>query len=451
MPFTGQQIDTVVRRVVAKVNIWHTNRNQALNEEIELMSSTTHESPTDEQVTQIRSLVSYQLEFPPNPLTEADLDENTFSAHTIPVDGSWFDEIEDFPHGDRLREHLDLQGNLTDGAKDALEITARHILRYTPNPELDEFVWRGLVVGNVQSGKTATFTSLIARAFDVGYHTIIILSGRLESLRKQTAQRLHQEISLTAPQGRPVLHYTQHYDDFRYLPNDPIYMQARDLITTNRTIWVSKKEARTLDNLNRFLHQVGEDNPEFRDHPVLIIDDETDEAGVDIGQDSFDEEEHSVFPDVNNEGEDPQQRMLSRVNTELRRLISKPESTTISWVNSQTGETEALPCANFSRVTYVGFTATPYACCFQELNDPDDDSVIGRDLYPRDFILVLDDPPNYCGGELFVGRSDVVVSNEDQTEVELQLPSFLPPGSILQEYLKIQFARNVGMRLLVKA
>ena len=72
-------------------------------------------------------------------------------------------------------------------------------------------------------------------------------------------------------------------------------------------------------------------------------------------------------------------------------------------------------------------------------------------LYPRDFILVLDDPPNYCGGELFVGRSDVVVSNEDQTEVELQLPSFLPPGSILQEIPKIQFTRNVGMRLLVKA
>ena len=51
------------------------------------------------------------------------------------------------------REHLDLQGNLTDGAKDALEITARHILRYTPNPELDEFVWRGLVVGNVRVAK----------------------------------------------------------------------------------------------------------------------------------------------------------------------------------------------------------------------------------------------------------------------------------------------------------
>ena len=81
---------------------------------------------------------------------------------------------------------------------------------------------------------------------------------------------------------------------------------------------------------------------------------------------------------------------------------------------------------------YVGFTATPYACCFQELNETEEhDEEFGRDLYPRDFLLVLEDPPNYCGGELFMGRHEVVVTNEEESDIELHLSSFDPIGNIL--------------------
>lgn len=37
--------------------------------------------------------------------------------------------------------------------------------------------WRGLVVGNVQSGKTAHYAGLINRAADAGYRVIIVLAG----------------------------------------------------------------------------------------------------------------------------------------------------------------------------------------------------------------------------------------------------------------------------------
>src|SRR5260370_42124925 len=51
---------------------------------------------------------------------------------------------------------------------------------------------RGLVVGDVQSGKTATYTALCCKAGDAGYRLIILLTGTLESLRRQTQERLDE-------------------------------------------------------------------------------------------------------------------------------------------------------------------------------------------------------------------------------------------------------------------
>ena len=51
-----------------------------------------------------------------------------------------------------------------------------------------------MVVGSVQSGKTANYTALIAKALDSGYKLIIILSGAHNDLRAQTQARLNEEI-----------------------------------------------------------------------------------------------------------------------------------------------------------------------------------------------------------------------------------------------------------------
>lgn len=54
---------------------------------------------------------------------------------------------------------------------------------------------RGLVVGSVQSGKTANMAGLMAMAADYGWNMFIVLSGTIENLREQTQTRLHKDLS----------------------------------------------------------------------------------------------------------------------------------------------------------------------------------------------------------------------------------------------------------------
>lgn len=53
---------------------------------------------------------------------------------------------------------------------------------------------RGLVIGDVQSGKTATYSGLICKAVDAGYKVVILLAGITENLRQQTQERIDQGI-----------------------------------------------------------------------------------------------------------------------------------------------------------------------------------------------------------------------------------------------------------------
>src|ERR1022692_2482506 len=74
-----------------------------------------------------------------------------------------------------------------------LDQVTDHILDLLGNP-LQEGSWgrRGLVVGDVQSGKTATYTALCCKGGDAGYRLVILLTGTLESLRRQTQERLDE-------------------------------------------------------------------------------------------------------------------------------------------------------------------------------------------------------------------------------------------------------------------
>ena len=57
------------------------------------------------------------------------------------------------------------------------------------------FKRRGLLLGDVQSGKTATYTVICNKAADCGYKVIIVLAGLLENLRFQTQERLDAEFA----------------------------------------------------------------------------------------------------------------------------------------------------------------------------------------------------------------------------------------------------------------
>lgn len=67
------------------------------------------------------------------------------------------------------------------------------ILDLCGDPSEDHFAIKGLVLGDVQSGKTANYTAICNKAADTGYRIIIVLAGMQENLRKQTQERLDAE------------------------------------------------------------------------------------------------------------------------------------------------------------------------------------------------------------------------------------------------------------------
>lgn len=228
-----------------------------------------------------------------------------------------------------------------------------------------------MVVGHVQSGKTANYTGLICKAADAGYRLIIVIAGLQNNLRNQTQARIDEGFigrdtgkSLSSTRSKknhsigvgeldkrktPVS-LTNTYKDFH-----------KETATTNTSeidsynvpvVLVIKKNKDTLSNLIGWLRDNStRGNREMIDQPMLLIDDEADNASINT---KYSKEE------------------TSRINSQIRELLNL-----------------------FHRSCYVGYTATPFANIFI---DPDsDDEMFKEDLFPRDFIIGLDAPSNYFG------------------------------------------------------
>lgn len=252
-----------------------------------------------------------------------------------------------------------------------------------------EGVWagRGLVVGDVQSGKTAAYTALICKAADAGFRIIILLTGRLESLRRQTQERLDEgfvgldssealqqaQVRTNRAVGVGVIDRQRSAGVFTSRSRD----FSRQLMTQlgfrldafqEPVLVVIKKNKSILENLEIWLKSYNSGPDGKISAPLLLIDDEADEASI----------------NTNPALADP-----TRINERVRALL-----------------------ALFHRSSYVGFTATPFANVFI---DPDTDSdMLGDDLFPRDFIYGLEVPTNYVGPEaIFVDPPRLTRWNED--------------------------------------
>ncbi|MER7506238.1 Z1 domain-containing protein [Nonomuraea pusilla] len=215
------------------------------------------------------------------------------------------------------------------------------VVAHTPRPDRSTWDSKGLVVGYVQSGKTTNFTAVIAKMADVRYRLVIVMSGIHNGLRRQTQVRLDQYLKDLNPDRWMTL--TGESQDFVAQT-----IEASAALSEEKTVLaVVKKNAAVLDKLIRWL-----DKPNSRkalaSAPVLIIDDEADQASVATG----------------------------RINPLIRKLLS------------------LMP-----RCTYVGYTATPFANVFI---DP-----AQEDLYPKSFILNLPRPDGYFGPEKIFGRDAV--------------------------------------------
>ena len=228
---------------------------------------------------------------------------------------------------------------------------------------------RGLIIGDVQSGKTATYTGLICKAADAGYKVVILLAGITESLRQQTQERIDEGIvGLTRKMdgkreeriivgvgndGKPirVASFTSCINDF--IGNcDKITMSLES--HNSLVIFVVKKNVSVLRKLHQWLEEQNI-NPltGYVDVPMLLIDDEADNASVNTKKDETDP---------------------AQTNKLIRKI-----------------------CHLFKNSTYVGFTATPFANVF--INPNSVDEMNREDLFPKHFIYALESPSNYVGAQ----------------------------------------------------
>jgi Z1 domain len=271
----------------------------------------------------------------------------------------------------------------------SLDDSSDRILRQLAPPTTDSFDIRGLVLGYVQSGKTASFTALIAKAADAGYRLIIVLSGIDNGLRRQTQLRLHKELVgysdnrsgavRLPPVGKQWHQFTS--DDFDGDFRSGLANHAA-LQGSQPVLLVVKKNGPVL---RRLLEWLGDSPSAVRASlPALIIDDEADQASIDVRGSHQTEADASLGGNVDDAAEDeqdPDYEAPSIINGLIRSLLN-----------------------TFGRCAYVAYTATPFA----NVLIPHDtyDTNVGSDLYPKDFIIDLPKPDGYFGAEEFFGRLD---------------------------------------------
>lgn len=252
----------------------------------------------------------------------------------------------------------------------AIDNASTKILAHMQPPGIGKIDTRGLVLGHVQSGKTSTYTALIAKAADVGYRFFIVLTGTIEALRRQTQERL--DADLVARVSQEWFSVTSTQLDFRPPGNINAFLSDR---LTHWTIAVVKKNGTILKHLLSWLGGAREEI--LRNCPVLVVDDEAD---------------------------------LASINT------ARGNSRTV--INRQILDTlQRLP-----KAAYVGFTATPFA---NVLIDP-----LDRDLYPKDFIVDLPKPEYYFGAERIFGRDRLRPEDPDDVSDGIDVVRTIPDTEV---------------------
>ena len=101
----------------------------------------------------------------------------------------------DFENGfwGRYREYLEIEKNFAPDVINKLDRITDSILDNFFDPSIKATInKKGLVVGQVQSGKTANYTGLICKAADAGFGLIIVLAGIHNNLRSQTQIRIDE-------------------------------------------------------------------------------------------------------------------------------------------------------------------------------------------------------------------------------------------------------------------
>ena len=267
----------------------------------------------------------------------------------------------------RYKNYLAVQKHFPPKVIDTLEKdTLRKIMSYLGNPNDERgFSIRGLVVGDVQSGKTSNYLGLVTKAADAGYKVIFILTGTIESLRKQTQIRVEEgfvgydvvsatDVGVGRGDKTPKS-FTSRSKDFVADDDQNTNIKISNY-PSEPMIFVVKKNASVLRKLYSSLKNINTTKQYQQiNAPMLLIDDEADNASINTRK-----------PE-----DDP-----TKINKYIRSILKL-----------------------FARSSYVGFTATPFANVF--ISYDSEDEMLKDDLFPRDFIYSLKAPSNYCGSRKY--------------------------------------------------
>ena len=299
-------------------------------------------------------------------------------------------ETSKWPFWNRYKYYLEHQKGFEPATIQGVDDMTDKILDRFFNPQKTDVIIskKGLVVGQVQSGKTANYTGLVCKAADAGFNLIIVLAGIHNNLRSQTQLRLDEgflgfdtqfERASTRETTKIGVGLIPGFDDAianSYTTNaEKGDFTSRSANTAGfnfnapqPALLVVKKNSSILKRLNTWLNTHAEKG-KINNKSLLMIDDEADNASI----------------NTNASGDDP-----TTINKHICSILAK-----------------------FNRSAYVGYTATPFANIFIPLDD--------SNLFPRDFIINLPAPSTYIGPDKVFGTSLV----PDETNDEL-LPIVVP-------------------------
>lgn len=289
----------------------------------------------------------------------------------------------------RYRDYL--ESKLSDTVVDGLDDATDNILELLEDPRRNgQWDRRGLVVGHVQSGKTSNYSGLICKAADAGYKIIIVLAGLHNNLRSQTQVRLEEsflgyETTIGRDPGMPIgvaafgedlktNSATTRADNGDF--SKAIAKHFHGISPEERPwLFVVKKQKTVLTALLNWIQTRVADSTDADDGrklvtklPLLVIDDEADNASVDTGEQVFDENDE---PD--------EEHRPKVINSLIRQVLHA-----------------------FTRKAYVGYTATPFANIF--IHQKGATAKEGPDIFPKAFIINLSAPSNYVGPARMFGK-----------------------------------------------
>lgn len=319
-------------------------------------------------------------------------------------------------YSDRYFKYL-LKTGRSQKVVDETSRSSLSIVKKIADPKSKNAVYyKGLVVGAVQSGKTGNFNAVINRAIDSGYVMVIVLSGIMEDLRSQTQKRIETDVigegvddsnQGSGKKGVGEIRRFGQLGDSSVIQVKSITSEQKDFGKTTKEldftlndkyVLVCKKNVSVLRNLIVWLHESLETGKEKHNIPLLILDDEADNASL------------------NNLGAKGRE-YASKTNAQIRALLGL-----------------------FNIKTYLGYTATPFANVLQDRNEipvekyiekykfkgesVEKELVLEGNIFPDDFIELLDPPSNYVGAkQIFETINPIENSTDENEKIPLVAPT----------------------------